>query len=270
MSSPSSPSSQTLYAGFDTWSLNRTDFDDIFPSLKGYFPSLKWCGFYLGRTEKKYSFTREAHDKLVGWGYNIAPIFFGKQLWEVSDKTPDPVTLGQTDGTTAVHQALGVNIPTGSYIYFDVEPSMKQSEGWLQHYAAWAQAVVAGQYRPGAYIRWEIVDWLYDAMARIQKSRSYSVYVAAPRIWVVNYTMKDPKRPPNASQPPVRPQRVTDNLDWIGPAPDEAHTAADMYQWNPGQAYRWTDYTGDKERTFDLFPVDLNTSTDADPGLAPS
>jgi hypothetical protein len=250
------------FAGFDIFSFGFPKFDDLMKSLIAHYP-IKWVGFYFERTGM--GFTKDNYNKLVSWGYGIAPVFFGKQLGQVPAKG-DPFEFGRTQGGNAVRSALAAGIKTGSYLYFDVEPGMPDA-AWLLHYAGWCDAVLRGQYRNGAYIRWEIVNWLYAELAKVQKAKGLRDAVSAPRIWAVNYKQMDPARPPNASTPPVklRGQPPTTPTSPIGPEPSAAHPFADMYQWNPGQFFQWTDSkTGEK---FELFPVDLDTSTDQDPGF---
>lgn len=74
-------------------------------------------------------------------------------------------SAGKTHGEEAVRQAKALKYPPGSVIIgscdFDITRSQWSASG--RSYArAFAEAVIAGGYRPGAYGPWDVIQWLSE------------------------------------------------------------------------------------------------------------
>lgn len=192
-----------------------------------------WTGFYLAPAPSHpQAGWMQKRAFLKGLGYGIAPIYVGQQQRPGPGSHILTTAQGRIDARDAVRLAKRAGFPEQSVLYLDIESGPPASDELVAYYRAWVQGVVENDYSPGVYC-----SHLLARRFTTEDNR------AIPWIFHLKF--------PNGHTFPLP-------LPVLDPSQSD-FTRARMLQFAQAATIRFSTRT--------LTPVDLNSSTTADPSI---
>jgi hypothetical protein len=221
----------TLFLGFDR---SQYPGDAMMQSLRTQ-AGLAWTGFYLAPAPSHGDGGwMQKRALLQSFGYGFAPVYLGQQQGGPGSHKLS-AQQGTLDGQNAAQLAAQAGFPQQSVVYLDIETGPPLQSAFLDYYAAWTQSVVANDYTPGVYCS-------YLLAAQLQARDARPVFWVFRLKFPMSATITAPVAPPDPTQ--------------------SGFSDATLLQFAQNVTLRLPNGT-------QITPVDLDSSTSADPSRLP-
>jgi peptidoglycan hydrolase-like protein with peptidoglycan-binding domain len=146
---PAAPPAQTARprAGFDTAFYPG---DAQMQAWKESSP-YSFVGYYLAAPVHPNSSWMGKRAKLLEIGWDLVPIYVGRQSQGPGSNVPPDAASGRAHGADALAKMRSEGFPAGSIVYLDVEPMDRIPNNMVDYVNAWLSEFVGRPYLPGVY-----------------------------------------------------------------------------------------------------------------------